>query len=82
MFTALSQQLGANPRAEDTSLLRDGFSSCFRVAVLTDIWRFIRAIWTVLLPIAAPAFGDTGHLVLTHKLLRAASLGVVISFGS
>lgn len=42
---------------------------------LTDIWRFVRAIWTVLLPITAPAFGDTGHLVLAHKLFRAAGFG-------
>lgn len=69
-------------RAEDTSLLIDSFSSCFHVTILTDIWRFVRAIWTVLLPIAAPAFGDTGHLVLTCKLLRAAGLGVVVGFGS
>lgn len=82
MFSALNQQLGENTKAEDTSLLRDSFSSCFPVAILTDIWRFVRAIWAVLLPVAAPAFGDTGHLVLTYKLLRAASLGVVISFGS
>ena len=58
------------------------FRRCFHAAILTDIWRFVRAIWTVLLPIAAPAFGDTGHLVLTYKLLRAAGLWVVVSFGS
>lgn len=78
----MHQQLGANMRAEDRSLLRDNFSGFFHAAVLTDIWRFVRAIWTVLLPIAAPAFGDTGHLVLTSKLLRAAGLGLVVSFGS
>lgn len=50
--------------------------------VLTDIWRFIWAIWTVLLPITAPTFGDTGHMVLTGKLLRVACLGRIIWFGT
>lgn len=54
----------------------------FDADILTDIWRFVRAIWAVLLPITAPAFGDTGHLVLTYKLLRAAGLGVIVCFGS
>lgn len=48
---------------------------------LTDIWRFVRAIWTVLLPITAPAFGDTGHLVLAHKLFSAAGFGLIVCFG-
>lgn len=52
------------------------------MAILTDIWRFVRAIWTVLLPITAPAFGDTGHLVLAYKLPRAAGFGVIVCFGS
>lgn len=55
--------------------------SCL-VVILTDIWRFVRAIWTVLLPITAPAFGDTGHLVLAYKLPRAAGFGVIVCFGS
>lgn len=46
--------------------------------MLTDIRRFIGAIGTVLLAIAAPAFGDTGHLVLTHELRGAARLGMVV----
>lgn len=82
ILIAPNQQLGENMRVEDTSLLRDSFSSYFHGTMLTDIWRFVGAIWTVLLPVAAPAFGDTGHLVLTYKLLRAAGLGLVISFGS
>lgn len=53
-----------------------------RGAVLTDIWRFVRAVGTVLLSIAAPAFGDTGHLVFANKLLGAARLGVIICFGN
>lgn len=49
---------------------------------LTDIWRFVRAVRAVLLPVAAPAFGDAGHLVFAHKLLGAARFGVIVCFGS
>ena len=42
--------------------------------LLTDIRRLVRAVWTVLFSITAPAFGNACHLVFTRKLLGAAGL--------